>query len=1184
MKILINNEEVVCSNELTISEEMLTTSSTILNNCYPKSWEQDHDYISRFYYPKDYSKCLIYNKNDYIPGTPGIEVSGTNLEIDYDENKEWDFQKIKGDTYQQTYSGKNLNDGINDNFYITSTATGYKTSSNDNGVCIALINGTYTISTTETQARYRVACTNSLPSSTQQTCYNGVNRDGTSDNITIDTTGYQYLLINATDIKKIQIEKGNQATTYEEYVGGVPSPNPDYPQEVQTVSGLQTITISNSLLPDEYRQVDYIENTSNVGNQWIDTNVIPTEKTKMQLKFRNLGVTGDVIVGYRLQSDYTDYRFFNYNSQIYFDNPAKNNRRIFGSECLANTDYNFEFGNFYVKDLTTGQTLINGTASTGFTGVSTIKINYMEYGSHISYNRIYSLKIYNDDTLIRDFIPCYRVSDNEVGLYDLANNQFYENQGTGNFVYGEVVKDYDIHNINLGKNMLNASQESYTLPANENTSQNISTQLYLKSGTKYYISYNIDNASTSNTRSTPRLSINGNHYYQDIGTNKNLTVGRKVWEFTPTITGDYTLQYWLHTSNVDLTVSKFMVSTSSDITYSPYKTPIELCKIGDNQDFIDGTVDDWYINKYVGKIALNGSESTWSIAKTGTSSYFYRLRYVNDRKGKTGDVNNILSNNYSFADIGSNNEVQGFTITSNNELRIRYGTEDTLANFKTWLSTHNTNVYYILATPTRTKITDSELVSQLNALAQAQLYNGYNNITVSGDLKGQVQIYYNYTNPQIEDELVFSGVVKNTGNMSLNPRDPHYATLQVLDFKTMLSEGDTLDFVINNKTIPEAIQMVVDAVSTYGVVVGNIEILNPDEIIGAYSTVDKTAYDVLQYLSEIAQAKWTTRLVDENTIAVDFYDPTLMPQAEDIEYTQEYFEANNIENIEYNYGTYDYRNKQIITSDQVYGSIDYIETILADGYNKIFNTTQNIGIIKSIYVDGVAKSYGTQEDKELGIEYDFYYTPGQTQFESNENEPVYSSNSSITITYTPLVKGRQVIYNNDEVERISSQTNRNGIISRYENRNDVLSTDELISVGQTYIKYKGSAEINLIVSTYNFKLFEVGQLVYFNAPIEELKQTYMVKQKEITTYTENNTQQLFCKYTLTSSFNSEREVNYFDNQRNKAKGNISVGDYITRNVDIEKSALIEFNNLVVEEITSTGDNILNSALNSPLNN
>lgn len=65
LKMLINNEEVVCNKEFTITEEILTTSSTILNNCYPKSWETDKNYISRFYYPKDYSKCKIY-KDDVL--------------------------------------------------------------------------------------------------------------------------------------------------------------------------------------------------------------------------------------------------------------------------------------------------------------------------------------------------------------------------------------------------------------------------------------------------------------------------------------------------------------------------------------------------------------------------------------------------------------------------------------------------------------------------------------------------------------------------------------------------------------------------------------------------------------------------------------------------------------------------------------------------------------------------------------------------------------------------------------------------------------------------------------------------------------------------------------------------------------------------------------------------------------
>ena len=59
IKMFINDEEVVSNKELSIKEEMLSTPSTILNNCYPKAWENVKDYVSKFYYPRDYSRCII---------------------------------------------------------------------------------------------------------------------------------------------------------------------------------------------------------------------------------------------------------------------------------------------------------------------------------------------------------------------------------------------------------------------------------------------------------------------------------------------------------------------------------------------------------------------------------------------------------------------------------------------------------------------------------------------------------------------------------------------------------------------------------------------------------------------------------------------------------------------------------------------------------------------------------------------------------------------------------------------------------------------------------------------------------------------------------------------------------------------------------------------------------------------
>ena len=47
--------------------------------------------------------------------------------------------------------------------------------------------------------------------------------------------------------------------------------------------------------------------------------------------------------------------------------------------------------------------------------------------------RLYSAKIWDNDILIRDYVPC-KNSNGEIGLYDFVNNQFYGNSGTGEFI------------------------------------------------------------------------------------------------------------------------------------------------------------------------------------------------------------------------------------------------------------------------------------------------------------------------------------------------------------------------------------------------------------------------------------------------------------------------------------------------------------------------------------------------------------------------------------------------------------------------------------------------------------------------------------------------------------------------------------------------------------------------------
>ena len=448
--------------------------------------------------------------------------------------------------------------------------------------------------------------------------------------------------------------------------------------------------------------------------------------------------------------------------------------------------------------------------------------------------------------------------------------------------------------------------------------------------------------------------------------------------------------------------------------------------------------------------------------------------------------------------------------------------------------------------------------------------------------KDYVSRYYfpkDYAKCKIYDDdnnLIFCGCAKNTGKISLNPRYPHYVDLQILDFKTLLSEGETLNYVIDDKTITEAITQVIDTISDYGFVLGNINIQNPSEKIYAYSTLDKTAYDVFQYIAEITQSRWTTRMIDENTIAIDFFDPLLKGISTTIDSTEQYYENNNIIDISFSYSTQDYRNKQIMTSDEVYGNVLQSEKKTADGYNNTFILDNKIGTIVSLKVNGTTQVVITQNQQDLGYTGDFVYTPGENVISAVND---IASGSIILIDYYPIVRGREIVLNPTEVSRVATQINRKGTISRYENRNDATNSLELAKIGQSYIKYKGSAEIILKIKTKN-NLFNIGDIVSYDSLVNELDTTYMVKSKEIDMFL--NAGEVIYTFELTSNYNSENAINYFDNQRAKAYGNLAEGETIIRDIDIENTATIIFYDTNIQKITIQNPSSLDFALDGVL--
>lgn len=59
-------------------------------------------------------------------------------------------------------------------------------------------------------------------------------------------------------------------------------------------------------------------------------------------------------------------------------------------------------------------------------------------GNIVGYCKIYNFKVYTDSmatTPIYEYIPAIRNADGEIGIYDIINDVFYTNAGTGTFLY-----------------------------------------------------------------------------------------------------------------------------------------------------------------------------------------------------------------------------------------------------------------------------------------------------------------------------------------------------------------------------------------------------------------------------------------------------------------------------------------------------------------------------------------------------------------------------------------------------------------------------------------------------------------------------------------------------------------------------------------------------------------------------
>ena len=127
--------------------------------------------------------------------------------------------------------------------------------------------------------------------------------------------------------------------------------------------------------------------------------------------------------------------------------------------------YSYSINNKYTILIKDRELYMNGTkiaarTEGNFNATSNLYI-FSEYpygtGYYTGAGKMYSMKIWqNSSTLARNFVPSKRKSDNVLGLYDLVENKFYTNVGSGSFIGGSTLTG----SISVSKNINEAGNIS----------------------------------------------------------------------------------------------------------------------------------------------------------------------------------------------------------------------------------------------------------------------------------------------------------------------------------------------------------------------------------------------------------------------------------------------------------------------------------------------------------------------------------------------------------------------------------------------------------------------------------------------------------------------------------------------------------------------------------------------------
>lgn len=507
-------------------------------------------------------------------------------------------------------------------------------------------------------------------------------------------------------------------------------------KEFHTNAGTGEFKTGVSVLrTDGFQQVEYIQSS---GTQYIDTKFTPNQDTRVLMDFQMVDISdGCFLFGSRTSTNAGDAYTFNLgtvNNKFGFVTNYGSKTSNEMVKTPADKDRHIVDKDKNITKLDESITITSNAKT--FNSPATLRLFASYSKPTAAYlpckTKVYSCKIYDNGTLVRDYVPCYKTSDSTIGLYDLVNNVFYENKGTETFSKGSDVNvpspdnPQEIQSVGeRTKNLFNANAikntnikvsnngATITMPIIEGSNNNgytgTGTKLIeacpdLKVGDKVVVSF------TRNSNKNGLIYLSGSNYQWNRNTAKVITEE----DLNSTLVL-YANRASEGETGVQIVISDMQIEKGSTATaYEPYgyKVPVNL----------NGTTHNIYLDEPLRAIGNVADELT--ISENGTITVTRKVAYeyitvVDGVSGAEGTYKKFLSAiTYKPLVSGSDTTTKGVAIS--NKFKTSSYSYAQLSSYANYIQPYITGakVNKIVYTFDDSSITTKEL-------AQEKIGNGF---------------------------------------------------------------------------------------------------------------------------------------------------------------------------------------------------------------------------------------------------------------------------------------------------------------------------------------------------------------------------------------------------------------------------------------------------------------------------